>query len=417
MAEADASVVIPNWNGREYLGECLASVISPDGSGRALEVIVVDNGSTDGSADLVRSTFPRVRLLANDANRGFAAACNQGARAAAAEHVAFLNNDARVDPGWLAPLLDALVREPDVAAVGSLVLDWEGTSIDFGRSGLTPMARGVQLDYGQPLADAPTQPTEQLFANGAAMMVRRDLFLEVGGFDERFFAYYEDVDLGWRYWIMGWRVLLEPASRVFHRHHGTSRRLRREQIDFLLTRNAISSAIKNAEDETLRRLLPVLLLEASAQMANNLGSPDRFHVPGFDAFAYRKPPTRSRATDAWHRLGSEAVRLYRRDSAIRSRLARLVAGVIDPGGILVDSRTGAAAAALDDILWGWSELLASRATIQAKRKRSDREVSQLFGLEIQRRVRRSDAITPDLSREAVFRALEGAGLEWLLPRG
>jgi GT2 family glycosyltransferase len=417
MPEFAASVVIPTWNGRELLSECLGSVVGASHDGQPVEVIVVDNGSTDGSSGFVARDFPQVRLLVNDANRGFAAACNQGARAAASEHVFFLNNDARVEAGWLAPLLRTLATDPQVAAVGSLVLDWAGASIDFGRAGLTSSGRGIQLDIGQPVTQAPDGPTDQLFANGAAVMVRRDLFLEVGGFDERFFAYYEDVDLGWRYWVMGWRVILEPASRVFHRHHGTSRRLRPEQVDFLLTRNAIAAAVKNVDDETLRRLLPVLLLEESARLTATLGSPDRFHAPGFDRFAFRRPPSSSLATEARQRLGAEALRVHRRDSAIRSRLARFVARLLDPAALLVDSRAAAASAALDEILWGWPELLASRATIQAKRKRSDPEVAQLFGLDRQRRVRRSDALSPDESREAVLRALEAAGLDWLLPRG
>jgi GT2 family glycosyltransferase len=413
----DAAVVIPNWNGRTHLRECLASLTSTGGSIGAPEIIVVDNGSTDGSVDMVRRGFPRVGLITNDTNRGFAAACNQGARAASAQHVAFLNNDARVDPGWLGPLLETMNAETDAAAVGSLVLDWEGKTVDFGRGGLTSLARGVQLDYGQPLANAPDRPTEQLFVNGAAMLTRRDLFLKVGGFDERFFAYYEDVDLGWRYWVLGWRVILEPASRVFHRLHGTGRRLRREQVDFLLTRNAIASAVKNVEDETFARLLPVLLLRESTRLAADLGSGNRFHVSGFAPFAFHRGPAKSLATRARHNLGSEALRIYRRDTALRARLAGSIARRLDPGATHVSARAGAAAAALDEILWGWPYLLASRASIQAGRERSDRQISRLFGLEAQRRHRRSDAVSPDEAREAELRALEAAGLDWLLPRG
>ncbi len=417
MGARDATVVIPNWNGRALLLECLASLQTIGQPDSSAELIVVDNGSTDGSAQMVRDDFPRVRLLANDTNRGFAAACNQGARAASTGHVAFLNNDARVDRGWLQPLLDTMAREADVAAVGSLVLDWSGKTIDFGRSGLTPLARGIQLDHGQPVEEAPTGVTEQLFANGAAMLVRRDLFLEVGGFDERFFAYYEDVDLGWRYWVMGWRVLLEPASRIFHRHHGTSRRLRREQVDFLLTRNAIASAVKNVEDATFGSFLPIMLLGESAQLASDLGSATRFHVPGFVPYAFHATNAKSPLSRARNRFGSEVLRAYRHDSAFRSRLAGFVAHLIDPRSTLVDARASAAAAALDEILWGWPELLVTRASIQARRVRSDQDVSELFGLQSQRRVRRSEAITRDESREAVLRALEAAGLDWLLPRG
>lgn len=417
MPVPDVTVVIPNWNGREHLGECLTSLARAVRVGDDTEVIVVDNGSTDGSAHLVRERFPRVRLLTNDTNRGFAAACNDGARASSAPRVAFLNNDARVEPGWLTSLTAFLDSHADAAAVGSLVLDWGGTRIDFGRAGLSPLARGIQLDFGEPVANAPTRPTEQLFANGAAMLVRRDIFLEVGGFDERFFAYYEDVDLGWRLWILGWRVFLEPSSVVFHRHHGTSRRLRADQIAFLFARNAIASAIKNVDDQTFGRFVPILLLSEAARTAADLGSLDRFHAPGFKPFAYRRDEKTSLPTRVRRVAGSEVLRVLRHNTALRSRLARLVVRVVDPGATLVDARSSAAVAALDEILWGWPELTASRAAIQAKRRRSDQEISRLFGLDGQRRIGRAEVIRPDETRAAIFRALDAAGLEWLLPRG
>ncbi|MEW5991778.1 MAG: glycosyltransferase family 2 protein [Chloroflexota bacterium] len=416
MEAPRASVVIPNWDGRTLLEECLSAVLASDTDG-GLEVIVIDNGSTDGSADMVRRRFPRVLVERNDANHGFAAACNQGARMASAASVAFLNNDARVGQGWLEPLLDTLGTEADVAAVGSLVLSADGRTIDFGRAGLTPLARGTQLDFGRPAEEAPDRPTELLFANGAAMLVRRDVFLEVGGFDERFFAYYEDVDLGWRYWLLGWRLMLQPASRVFHRHHGTSRRLRKEQVDFLLTRNAIASAVKNTEDATFARLIPILLLGETARLVADVGRPDRYHVPGFGRFAFRQPPEPSMATAIRQRVGGEALRAYRHESTLRSRLARTIDRRLDPGGARLSAGAGAVTAALEEVLWGWPQLMTSRAAIQAGRRRADREIAALFGLDRQRRHRRRDAIAPDESREAVFRALEAADLDWLLPTG
>jgi GT2 family glycosyltransferase len=418
LRDNTVAVVIPTWDGQDLLAECLASLTSSVGAaGSPPEIVVVDNGSRDGSVEMVRRDFPGVALVINETNRGFAAACNQGARATTANYVAFLNNDARAQPGWLEPLVDKLASEADVAAVGSLVLDRDGKRVDFGRAGLTPLARGVQLDYREPLTRAANGAAEQLFANGAAMLTRRELFLEVGGFDERFFAYYEDVDLGWRFWILGWRVMLEPASTVLHRHHGTSRRLRREQVDFLLTRNAIASAVKNVETETFGQLLPVLLLAEGANLAAALGSRDRFHTSGFGAFAFRPAHLGSVVERARNRAGSEALRVYRRNTVLRARIMGMVARLFDPRETLVPIRSGAVVAALEEVLWGWPALLASRAAIQAQRKRSDREVSKLFGLDRQRRSGRADAVSPDETREAVYRAFDAAGIDWLLPRG
>jgi GT2 family glycosyltransferase len=407
------AVVIPNWNGREHLRACLESLPL---AGGADEIIVIDNGSADGSTEMLRADFPHVTLVRNETNRGFAAACNQGAAAASAEFVAFLNNDARVAENWLVPLVRALETQPDLAAVGSLVLDWEGKRIDFGRSGLTPLARGVQLDFGVPVRDAPDQSSEQLFANGAAMLVRREVFLQVGGFDERFFAYYEDVDLGWRLWVLGWRVLLEPASRVFHRHHGTSRRLGRDKVSFLMTRNAIATAVKNVDDQTFAALVPVLLLDEVAGLASDLGPSERLHPTGFGEFAYHQSQQEPLGGRARQALGATARSVYQRETTARTRVARSMLRLIDPGSTVVNSATQASLAALDEVLWGWPDLLAARSQIQTKRKRSDHEIAGMFGLETQRRRRRRDAISPDPTREAVFRALEAASLGWLLPR-
>jgi GT2 family glycosyltransferase len=407
------AVVIPNWNGREHLRTCLSSLSVGD---RADEIIVIENGSSDGSMEMVRADFPNVMVIPNETNRGFAAACNQGAAAASADFVAFLNNDARVAADWLAPLLHMLEEQPDAAAVGSLVLAWDGKTVDSGRSGLTPLVRGIQLDFGIPAGDAPHESSEQLFANGAAMLVRRDVFLQVGGFDERFFAYYEDVDFGWRLWLLGWRVLLEPASRVFHRHHGTSRRLGRDRINFLLTRNAIATAVKNVDDQTFAALVPVLLLDESARLASGLGPPEHLHASGFEPFAFHQSQTSPLAGRAREALGATARSVYQRDTTARTRVARALVRLIDPASSVVTSAAQVSVAALDEVLWGWPDLLAARAAIQAKRKRSDHEIAHLFGLEAQRRRRRRDAISPDETREAVFRALEAANLGWLLPR-
>ena len=407
------SVVVPNWNGRHHLSACLDSLLALDYPSDLVDVIVVDNGSTDGSVELVGAKYPQVRVLRNPGNTGFAHACNQGVDASTAEFVAFLNNDARVDPAWLRELVAVAEGDPAVAAVGSLVLDWEGTHLDFARSGLSPLARGLQLDHGRPVGDAPREPHEQLFANGAAVLVRRDAFREVGGFDRRFFAFYEDVDFGWRCWVLGWRVLVAPASRVYHRHHGTSRRLRAAQVEFLLTRNAVMAAVKNLEGDTLAALLPVLLLETASRVATDGGMrSERYRPPGFGGSAFKPPGPRLStgrvtARDLLHavRHGPEAGR-----SAIRRAVA---AGI--PGASVLSPRGGARVAALEDLLFGWPELMRARSEVQERRRRTDAEITALFGLDEQKRDP-SDHSPRDATAAAVYRALQAAGLERLLPR-
>jgi hypothetical protein len=303
--------------------------------------------------------------------------------------------------------------DTDVAAVGSLVLDWSGTHIDFARSGLTPLCRGLQLGHGQRVKEAPREPLEQLFANGAAMLVRREAFRDVGGFDRRFFAFYEDVDLGWRQWVLGWRVLVAPASRVYHRHHGTSKRLRAAQLEFLLTRNAVMAAVKNLEGDTLAALLPVLLLEAASSVATDGGTRSEWYrPPGFDRSAFKPlvpqlSSSRVTARDLLHALrhGPEVGRL----------VVRRAISAVDPGVSVRSPQAGARVAALEDLLYGWPELMSARSNVQGRRRRSDAEITALFGLDEQKRDPTGHS-AQDMTTAAAYRALEAVGLERLVPR-
>jgi GT2 family glycosyltransferase len=221
------SLIVVNYNGRAVLPDCLASLAALDWPSAALEVILVDNASSDGSLQLAQEQLPGLRLLPQLRNLGFAPACNIGARAAQGEYLAFLNNDARVPPDWLQALTAPLQNAPDdLACVASTLLSWDGRLIDFVGGALNPGGRAFQVDQGLPYD--PTHYREArdlLFACGGAMLIRRRVYLEVGGFDDDFIAYFEDVDLGWRLWLMGFRVLHAPGAVAYHRLHATGRRL------------------------------------------------------------------------------------------------------------------------------------------------------------------------------------------------
>lgn len=261
------SVVIPNWNGRALLAEALPAVAALAYRRERIEVLVFDNGSTDGSATWLRATWPAVRVLESPMNLGFAAACNAGAAAAEGELVAFLNNDLRVDPAWLGRMAAALAAD-GAAAAGSRILDWEGTRIDFDGAAMNFYGHGVARRHGRPATDAgDAAPRPALFACGAAMLVDRARFLASGGFDADYFAYFEDVDLGWRLWVEGERVLYVPGAVAWHRHHGSA--LAPERRTALLEANALASVVKNYDDANLARVLPaaLLLLEARARLS------------------------------------------------------------------------------------------------------------------------------------------------------
>jgi GT2 family glycosyltransferase len=242
---ASARVVILNWNGREVLPRFLPSVVASTppkitvgGIEVTIGVVVVDNGSTDGSAELLRRDFPSVRLVSLDRNTGFAGGYNRGIaameaadedRLPTADYLILLNSDMETPAGWLEPLVEMLVVRPDVAAVAPKVLSWAerdmfeyagaaGGFIDF--LGY-PFCRGrilgaVERDGGQ-YDDA----REVFWATGACLACRADVFRDAGGFDERFFAHQEELDLCWRMQSAGWKVMVEPLSKVYHLGAGT----------------------------------------------------------------------------------------------------------------------------------------------------------------------------------------------------
>ena len=206
----------------------------------------MDNGSTDNSLDFIRpSASPRCASTGCRQNIGFAAGNDAGAEVATGEYLAFLNNDTRVDPAGCASSCASLLDDAGrgVVCTGSKMLDWDGREIDFVGGVMNFHAFGYQLSYGLPVAAEPAeykQKRDLLFACGGAMLIRADVFREAGGFDPNFFAFFEDVDLGWRLWLMGHRVTLTPSAVTYHKGHGTAssipghRRLRALRAQFAL---------------------------------------------------------------------------------------------------------------------------------------------------------------------------------------
>ena len=211
--------MIVNYRGADDTCTALAALRDLRWPREHVEVIVVDNASGDGSVERIAKEHPDVRVVALEENLGFAGGCNAGAQAATGEYLAFLNNDARPDPAWLSAAVAVLDRDGSVACVASKVLDWDGEFVDFVDAGLGFYGHGFKLHAGERDDPAYDREADVLFASGAAMVARASTFREVGGFDERYFLFFEDVDLGWRYWLLGYRVRYVPASLVFHHHH------------------------------------------------------------------------------------------------------------------------------------------------------------------------------------------------------
>ncbi len=274
--EQTVSVIIPSYNTREYLKLCLDSLAQLDFPAEHLEIIVVDNASTDDSVGMVRREFPRVRLICNDSNMGFAVAVNQAAHEARAPYVAFLNSDMRVEPGWLNALVEAIQCEPDIAAAGSMVMNWDGSLVEFfGRT--DDLFALLPNPYGPREVEAQTGKRYSMVTSGGAMLIRRDLFLSFGGFDTGYFMYHEDVDLGWRLWLRGYKCIVTPGSVVYHRGRASSGKLPAAFVHAALQRNMLITIFRHLERENLWALMPLVLRIVLEQAA--AAAPAREAVP------------------------------------------------------------------------------------------------------------------------------------------
>jgi len=235
---AGVSVVIVSYNGRDAVSDCLASLES-EGSGAVIETIVVDNASSDGTPGALQERFPRVRVVANDANVGYARGVNQGIGLSSGRYVLVVNPDVTVTPGSVGRLAAFMDGHPDAGIAASKLLNPDGTLQYSCRRFYTfvtlLLRRGVlgrifrnssavadylMLDYDH------DEPGPVDWVIGACMMIRREALRDIGLMDERFFLYFEDVDWCYRTWQSGWRVYYAPDSVMRHRHARGSARLR-----------------------------------------------------------------------------------------------------------------------------------------------------------------------------------------------
>ena len=352
------SVVVVNYRGSSDTIACLRAFDGIDWPSDRLELIVVDNASGDGSAERIRAAVPRATVVESPTNRGFAGGCNLGASRAAGEYLGLVNNDARPDERWVAAAVAAF-EDPSVASVASKVLDWEGRTVDYVDGSLNWFGMGYKREVGEPDVGAYEDPRDVLFATGAAMFVRNDVWHDVGGFDERYFMFYEDVDLGWRLNIMGHRVRYVPSSIAYHRHHASMKGYGSWHEHFLLERNALFTLYKNYGDQALARVLPAAL-----------------------ALSVRRGV--ARGGDDPHAL--DLARGAGADPAERAEVSR---------------ETLAPAFAVDDFVDHLPGLLDDRRRLQAARRRSDAELLPLF----------RDALEPAFGDErflAGYRAITAA---------
>jgi len=237
------SIIILNWNGLEHLKTCLPSLIGQ--TYKNIEIIVVDNGSTDGSIEYVEQNYDTVKLVCNSTNVGFSKGNNVGMQIASGKYIAVLNNDTELDQNWVSSLVDAAEEHPDAGMFACKILSYyDRNLIDCVGHLIYPdgLSRGRgrgEIDNGQY-----DKIEEIAFPSGCAALYRKEMLEQIGLFDERFFIYVEDSDLGMRGRIAGWKCLYVPNAVVYHKYSATMGEYSPQKA-FLVERNRLWFVMKN----------------------------------------------------------------------------------------------------------------------------------------------------------------------------
>ena len=260
------SIVILNYNGLKYLKEkmlkeCLDSVLKSNYPN--LEIIFVDNGSIDGSADYVAKNFPEIKIIRNEINLGFSEGFNTGIRASKGKYIALVSNDMTVDPNWLSPIIKIMELDKEVGLAGFKRLVWgtrdviDGIGGDLYLCGRVKVIGRGEIDRGQ--YDTIIEDLDYI---GGAMVLRRETLAKSGIFDPDFFIFFEDIDLCYRIRKNGYKVIYVPCSIIYHKGQSTINQLEKDQVgylEYMANRSRIRGAILHF---TLPRLLSTFLIDA-----------------------------------------------------------------------------------------------------------------------------------------------------------
>ena len=244
------SIIIPHWNGMDVITECLESLIKTTYPN--LEIIVVDNNSSDDSVNHIRVNFPNVIIFENTNNEGYSGGCNRGSEIANGEYLLFLNNDTIHEPNWIEPLVQLLEKNPKIASVQSKLLNYYQKNLfDYagGAGGMMdilgfPFARGRIFTEQEIDTNQYNSKKEIFWSSGTAFLVRKTAFETAGKFDELFFAHMEEIDLCWRFHLLGLDVWSEPSSVVYHKN-AVSLPMHSERKYYLNHRNSLIMLLTN----------------------------------------------------------------------------------------------------------------------------------------------------------------------------
>jgi GT2 family glycosyltransferase len=368
-----ASVIVVVHAGFRHLEDSIHSLETEADRG-GIEVILVDNASPDCCGEAASDRWPWLRVIRSETNLGFAGGVNRGAEAASGEVLILLNDDAAAEECFVEAHLDTLAENPAAAATAGRLLSWDGTRHDFVRGGVTFDIHAFQIGQGWPVAEmAPPRTGKALpFACGGNMAVRRSDWKDLGGFDPDLFAYFEDVELGWRLWAFGREVVAAPDAVARHRGGATSLGLGYYRRGVLFERNALRTFFSVADDEYRRAFGPLVYATFLHRLTAFAGGDPSLQTVAADPFGHSPPPP-SRS-ERWRRRIRDRGVL----GAARHLLARALIGpgagapTVSDGHLLMQLR------AAHGFFSGLDANEARRLEIARRRTVPDREIMTRF---------------------------------------
>jgi GT2 family glycosyltransferase len=368
-----ASVIVVVHAGEKHLQDSVES-LAPGGERGRYEVVVVDNGSADRCGERAAERYPWAKVVRADRNLGFAGGVHLGVEASSGDVLILLNDDASAEVGFVEAHLETLDANPGAAASAGRLLDLTGARHDFLRGGVTFDCHAFQIGQGFSVHSlAPTEQGEELpFACGGNMAVRRTDWEASGGFDRELFAYFEDVELGWRLWAMGRRVVAAPDAVARHRGAATSSMLGDFRRGVLFERNALRAFVATADTDCRGAFAPAIATTFLHRLAEFAKDSPEFEHATADPFAEGHQVLSF--GERWRR------RLRRRGLAgtLRHLAARGLLGPRAGQPVLEDGRLLMQLRAAQGFVGGLDHVEERRSQLEAMRTVPDREILARF---------------------------------------
>jgi GT2 family glycosyltransferase len=370
----DVSIVIPTLRAGDDLISCLES-IAGDTDSPASQVIVILNNPNIETLDL-KEHHPDVRVVPMGSNVGFAAACNRGALEAIGKTLVFINDDMVVRPGWLSSLVKP-VAEGEFTTSGGRILSEDGKKIDFDGGSINILGWGFQANHGEPssaIDDDFTMTRKLPFACGGNFAIDAGTYEKYGGFDGDYFAFYEDVDLGWRLRLAGHEITYASDAVVHHNAGATGSMMPEGTKWFLQERNALQTVIKNLSDELLNKVLPIAfaLVGVRATILSGLNGTDIIPDTTWREPILGPDDTAPEARGLFKGI-VDGVR-----ETLKAGMKQSRKGSLADGYLPIETRGAAGLLAMEWILHNWDSLMSKRAKVQDMRVREDREILSVF---------------------------------------